>query len=68
MTSVFIFLSWLVGWLQPREAKTLYDFEAHDDNELSFHAGALVTVTDDSDSNWWCGRLANGEQGLVIHF
>jgi len=49
--------------LQSRSAKCLYDFEATEENELSFLAGDVIVVTDSSDDNWWSGHTQDGQQG-----
>lgn len=38
-------------------AEAIFDYQGNDNEELSFHAGDLIEVSDTSHKQWWWGTI-----------
>lgn len=48
-----------------RQAKALYDFEADEENEVTFKSGHMIILLDTTHDAWWRGRnTLSGLEGL----
>jgi len=47
-----------------KTAKALYEYEAAEDNELSFAEDEVITQIEEVDEGWWSGTNARGQSGL----
>ncbi|KAK4618070.1 Vegetative incompatibility protein HET-E-1 [Fulvia fulva] len=46
------------------EAIAQWDYEAREENEISFHEDERITHIEKVHEDWWMGRNAKGEEGL----
>jgi hypothetical protein len=44
--------------------RALFDYEATEDNELSFNAGDIIEDVDTGYETWWYGRKEDGSNGF----
>ncbi|KAK2166215.1 hypothetical protein NP493_1329g00028 [Ridgeia piscesae] len=45
-------------------ARALYDYQATEDNEISFDPDDVITNIDQIDEGWWIGSAPDGTQGM----
>jgi hypothetical protein len=48
-----------------RTAVAIYDYEASEENELTFPDGAIIEDVQFPDDDWWHGHY-NGKEGLFV--
>lgn len=46
--------------------QALFDYEAEDEEELTFSTGDLIAVVDTGDGDWWHGELWDTETNSCI--
>lgn len=49
--------------IEVKKVIALYDYNANDENELSFKINDVITIIEKNDSGWWQGEL-NGKIGI----
>jgi len=49
----------------PQLGRALYDFDATEDNELSFKVGDVLTILNQDDSGWWEAQLDDQQVGIL---
>ncbi|KAF8907371.1 SH3 domain-containing protein [Gymnopilus junonius] len=45
------------------QAKALWAYSGEDSDDLAFEAGDIVEIVEETNADWWTGRV-NGKQGL----
>jgi len=45
-------------------AKALYDYQATDDDEITFDPDDVITMIEQVDEGWWMGTTSSGKRGL----
>ncbi|KIK41713.1 hypothetical protein CY34DRAFT_84960 [Suillus luteus UH-Slu-Lm8-n1] len=45
------------------EARAIWDWTSEDPNDLSFHAGDIIEIVQETNADWWTGK-SKGKQGL----
>eukprot|EP01086_Lenisia_limosa_P000093 TRINITY_DN10177_c0_g1_i1.p1 TRINITY_DN10177_c0_g1~~TRINITY_DN10177_c0_g1_i1.p1 ORF type:complete len:297 (-),score=76.93 TRINITY_DN10177_c0_g1_i1:12-830(-) len=47
------------------QAKAMFDYEAQEDNELTFYEDDIIDITVTFQDGWWKGSIKGSEEGLV---
>lgn len=60
-------LSCLQNRLLLCKVRTLYDCNADQEDELTFHAGEIIVMSEKEESNWWVSEPAYGDWHWDVH-
>lgn len=58
----FIFFNWRRNL---KTLRALYDYDAEEENELTFATDDILYVLDEDPSGWWTAQAFDGKSGLV---
>ncbi|XP_058872083.1 uncharacterized protein LOC117433159 [Acipenser ruthenus] len=50
------------------KVRAIWDFNAGDEDDLTFEEGEIITVHDDSDPDWWLGQTRRGVGTIPANF